>query len=42
MTEKDYKSMAREIMVAAGFPIDPGDENIEFIVTPDDSSDKEN
>ena len=36
MTKKDYKAMAREIMVAAGFQVDPGDEDIEFIVIPDD------
>ena len=37
MTEKDYKAMAREIMVAAGFPLEPGDENIEIVVDPDDT-----
>ena len=36
MTKKDYKAMAREILVAAGFQVDPGDEGIEFIVDPDD------
>lgn len=38
MTKKDYKAMAREIMVAAGFPPEPGDEEIEIEVIPDEEA----
>lgn len=37
MTQQDYKTMAKEIMAAAGFPIKPGDESIEIEVVSDET-----
>lgn len=37
MTEKDYKAIAREVLLNAGCSIDPDDESIEFVVDPEES-----